>query len=146
MQLLSVFKEGEAIPMPHTCLGPNISPPLEFRDIPDNTESLVLIIEDIDASPKPWTHWLVFNIPPAATQVAEGKLPEGATEGLANNHTFGYEGPCPKYFSGTHHYWFRLYALNTILDLPPESEREEVEAKMRGHILDEAVLTGSCTA
>lgn len=146
MQILSVFNQDEAIPRHHTCLGPNLSPPLEFRDIPAGTASLVLIIEDIDASPKPWTHWLVFNIPPATTMVDEGEIPDGATEGLANNHTFGYEGPCPKYFTGTHHYWFRLYALDLVLDLPPESEREEVEEKMKGHIIEEAVLTGSCTS
>ncbi|TCS87248.1 PBP family phospholipid-binding protein [Anseongella ginsenosidimutans] len=146
MQILSVFKEGEAIPTAHTCLGPNISPPLELKDIPAGTQSLVLIVEDIDAAPKAWTHWLVFNIPPGTGHVNEGKIPSGAIEGLSNNHTFGYEGPCPKYFSGTHHYWFRLYALDIVLGLPRESEREAVEEKMNGHILEEAVLTGSCTS
>lgn len=141
-----LFQHGEPIPQPNTCLGPNINPPLNFENVPDNTQSFVLIFEDVDATPKPWTHWMLFNIPATTKQVEEGKVPEGATEGLANNHSFGYEGPCPKYFKGTHHYWFRLYALDTILDLPAASEREDVEAAMQQHIIEKAELLGLCTA
>lgn len=146
MNITSVFNHQQPIPQQYTCLGPNISPPLQFSNIPTAARSLVLIFEDVDARPKPWTHWMIFNIPATTTEVPENAIPPGGVEGLANNHSFGYEGPCPKYFSGTHHYWFRLYALDIILDLPPESEREAVEAAMQGHVLETAALQGLCTA
>ena len=147
MQITSpVFQYGEEVPEKFTCLGPNINPPLQFSDIPSGAESLVLIFEDVDATPKPWTHWMLFNIPVTTTEVKEGTIPEGAVEGLANNHSFGYEGPCPKYFKGTHHYWYRLYALNKKLDLPPATEREEVEEKMKDAIIAKAELLGLCIA
>lgn len=142
----SLFNYGEAIPKNNTCLGPNINPPLQFENVPSQAESLVLIFEDVDATPKPWTHWMLFDIPPATKEVSEGKIPNGATEGLANNHSFGYEGPCPKYFKGTHHYWFRLYALDTKLNLPAATEREEVERLMQPHVIAKAELLGLCTA
>ena len=146
MKIKSTFQHNEEILKPNTCLGKNINPPLEFEDIPEGTKSLVLIFEDVDATPKPWTHWMLFNIPPSVTKIEEGTIPEGATEGLANNHSFGYEGPCPRYFSGTHHYWFRLYALDTVLDLPKNSEREDVEERMKDHVIEKAELLGLCTA
>ena len=82
MKIKSCFEHNTPIPQPYTCLGPNISPPLQFEELPEGTQSLVLIFEDVDASPKPWTHWMVFNIPPAAVSVPEGSIPEGGTEGL----------------------------------------------------------------
>ncbi|WP_207425923.1 YbhB/YbcL family Raf kinase inhibitor-like protein [Pedobacter sp. SYSU D00535] len=145
MKIKSAFEHNQEISKPYTCLGPNISPPLQFEDIPQEAESFVLIIEDVDATPKPWTHWMVFNIPAVTQSVEEGKVPLGGVEGLCNNHTFGYEGPCPRYFQGTHHYWFRLYALDTMLDLPAASEREDVEKAMEGHIVAQAELLGLCT-
>jgi Raf kinase inhibitor-like YbhB/YbcL family protein len=141
-----VFRHGEHIPKMFTCLGANINPPLQFEEVPHKAQSLVLIFEDVDATPKAWTHWMLFNIAATTTSINEGTIPADATEGLANNRSFGYEGPCPKYFKGTHHYWFRLYALNTKLDLPASTEREEVEEKMKGHIIEKAELPGLCTA
>lgn len=146
MRIRSTFGHNQEIPQNNTCLGPNINPPLYFEDVPENAKSLVLVFEDIDATPKPWTHWMLFNIPTSIKVVKEGQIPEGATEGLANNHSFGYEGPCPKYFKGTHHYWFRLYALDSVLDLPPATEREEVEEKMQEHIVAKAELLGLCVS
>jgi len=137
-----VFEHGEVVPEKYTCFGPNINPPLQFTNVPEGTQSLVLIFEDVDATPKPWTHWMIFNIPATVAEVSEGIVPEGAVEGLCNNHTFGYEGPCGKYFKGAHHYWFRLYALKTKLDLPAASEREDVEEKMQEHLLAKAELLG----
>lgn len=143
MQITSpLFQHGEVIPESYTCFGPNINPPLQFSNIPAATKSLVLILEDVDAAPKPWTHWMLFNIPPTTARVKEGTIPDGAVEGLANNHSFGYEGPCGKYFKGTHHYWFRLYALDEKLNLPAATEREEVEEKMKHHIIAKAELLG----
>jgi Raf kinase inhibitor-like YbhB/YbcL family protein len=147
MELKSpLFKHGEIIPEYYTCLGPNINPPLQIEDVPPNTKSLVLVFEDVDATPKPWTHWMLFNIPVVTGIIKEGSIPKGAVESLANNHSFGYEGPCPKYFKGTHHYWFRIYALDTQLDLPAATEREEIEEKMKDHIIEKAELLGLCTA
>ena len=147
MELKSpLFKHGEIIPEYYTCLGPNINPPLQIEDVPPNAKSLVLVFEDVDATPKPWTHWMLFNIPVVTGIIKEGSIPKGAVESLANNHSFGYEGPCPKYFKGTHHYWFRIYALNTQLDLPAATEREEIEEKMKDHIIEKAELLGLCTA
>lgn len=145
MRIKTVFEHNQEIPTPYTCLGPNINPPMQFEDVPVGAESFVLIIEDVDATPKAWTHWMVFNIPAVTQNVEEGKVPIGGVEGLCNNHTFGYEGPCPRYFQGTHHYWFRVYALDTMLDLPAASEREDVEKAMEGHVLDKAELLGLCT-
>ena len=146
MRIRSTFEHHQEIPQNNTCLGPNINPPLYFDEVPAEAKSLVLIFEDVDATPKPWTHWMLFNIPATTKEVTEGKIPEGATEGLANNHTHGYEGPCPKYFKGTHNYWFRLYALDTVLDLPAASEREDVEEKMQPHIISTAELLGLCVS
>jgi Raf kinase inhibitor-like YbhB/YbcL family protein len=132
------------VPAPYTCNGENISPPLEFGDIPPRTKSLVLIVEDQDAAPDAWVHWLVFNIPPSTTSVPAGDIPEGGTEGIANGGTHGYEGPCSKYFSGTHHYYFRLFAIDTLLDLPATADKKQVVATMQSHIVDSAVLLGLC--
>ncbi|HEX8462849.1 MAG TPA: YbhB/YbcL family Raf kinase inhibitor-like protein [Segetibacter sp.] len=144
MKIRSTFEHHKDIPQNNTCLGANVNPTLYIREVPQAAKSLVLIFEDVDAAPRPWTHWMLFNIPPATYEIKEGSIPEGAMEGLANNHTHGYEGPCPKYFKGTHHYWFRVYALDTILDLPAASEREEVEEKMKDHIVGKAELLGLC--
>jgi Raf kinase inhibitor-like YbhB/YbcL family protein len=105
---------------------------------------LVLIVEDIDADPKPWTHWLVFDIPPTTTFVGEGEVPAGGHEGLANGGTPGYEGPCPKYFSDVHHYAFRLIALDVELGLPSATTKSAIVTAMKGHIITEATLIGVC--
>jgi len=146
MRITSVFNEGAEIPERYTCLGLNISFPAQLSRVPENAESLVLIFEDLDATPVPWTHWLVFNIPSSSVDIAEGQVPEDGTEGLANNHSFGYEGPCPRYFKGIHHYRLTVFALDIMLPLPAASERKEIEAAMENHILDTGELTGTCTS
>ena len=145
MIIRSTFGIGQEIPRLNTCIGTNINPPLFFDDVPQEAKSLVLIFEDIDAIPI-WTHWMLFNVPPTTTEIKEGAIPEGAVEGLANNHSFGYEGPCPKYFEGIHHYFFRVYALDVVLDLPPATEREVVEEQMKDHIIAKAYLQGICNS
>jgi Raf kinase inhibitor-like YbhB/YbcL family protein len=143
MQLISpAFQNLEPVPEPYTCRGPNLSPPLEFRDLPEGTASLVLMVEDVDAPANPWVHWLVFDIPPVTTGCEPGEIPDGGVEGIANGGTHGYEGPCPRYFTGTHHYHFKLYALNKRLSLPSIANRPMVLAAMEGHVLDQAVLIG----
>ena len=138
------FPHGATVPAPYTCAGENISPPFEFGGFPAGTRSLVLVVEDRDAMPRPWTHWLVFNIPPTTTIAAAGHIPAGGTEGIANGGTHGYEGPCPKYFSGMHHYHFQLFALDVTLDLPATADKFSVAANMQDHILDSAILVGLC--
>lgn len=137
-----VFTDGEEIPRKYTCSSDNISPPLEFRDIPRGSKTLLLIVEDTDAQPEPWIHWLVFNIPVTTKNIREGSVPEGSTEGLANNQTYGYEGPCRKYFSGIHHYYFRLYALNSILEIPKASDKNAVVLSAEHAVLETAELMG----
>lgn len=134
------FNNGEPIPVKYTCDGPNISPPLKFSDIPKGTQSMVLMVEDPDAPAKPWVHWLVFNIPPHVRSVEENSIPAGSTTGICNGGTFGYEGPCPP--SNEHQYFFKLYALDTVLDIPKASDRKVILSEMEGHILDKATLTG----
>lgn len=137
------FAPQQIIPAPFTCQGENKNPNLQFEDVPAATQSLVLIVEDIDAQPKPWVHWLVFNIPGDMVGIAQGTTPPGSVEGLANGGTPGYEGPCPKYFSGTHHYQFTLYALDTVLDVPAATDAQQIREAMQSHLLAEATLTGT---
>lgn len=147
MQIAShVFNDHGHIPKQFTCLGENISPSLAFSDIPQNAKSLVLVVSDTNATPKPWIHWLVFNIPTTTIHVNAKQIPQGGTEGLANGNTFGYEGPCPKYFQGTHEYHFDLYALDTLLQTPKESNFEAIKPLMNGHIVSQATLVGLCTS
>lgn len=134
------FKEGERIPEKYTCEGLNVNPPLQFTGVPSNAKSLVLTVEDPDAPAKPWVHWLVFNIPPQCGGFEEAAVPEGAQEGLCNGNTFGYEGPCPP--ENEHEYLFKLYALDTVLDIPAASNRRQVLAAMEKHVVAESVLTG----
>jgi Raf kinase inhibitor-like YbhB/YbcL family protein len=135
-----VFVEGESIPTNYTCEGANLNPPLNISDVPSDATSLVLLVEDWDSPAQPYSHWVVFNIPPQATEISEESLPEGAIQGITSGKVNGYEGPCPP--QGKHAYQFKLYALDKILDLPATSDRSAVFAAMYGHILAEASLTG----
>lgn len=142
MQITSpVFNNGDLVPVRYTCEGPNISPPLEFKDVPENAKSLVLMVEDPDAPAKPWVHWLVFNIPPSSIGFDEDSIEKGAQQGLCNGNTFGYEGPCPP--ENEHQYLFKLYALDKMLDIPAESDRKVVLEEMEGHVLAESALSAS---
>jgi Raf kinase inhibitor-like YbhB/YbcL family protein len=144
MKLVTAFGDFSEIPVTYTCLGRNVSPPVSWSELSAETRSLVLLLEDMDAAPSPWTHWMVFDIPATTTRTEEGCVPAGGTEGLANNHSFGYEGPCPRYFEGTHHYRLSLYALDIVLGLPAASEKEAVLAAMKGHTREVAAITGLC--
>ena len=135
-----VFKDGERVPVKYTCEGPNVSPPLQFTDVPAEAKSLVLMVEDPDADAKPWVHWLVFNIPPQSGGFEENAIADGAQQGLCNGNTFGYEGPCPP--ENEHTYLFKLYALDKVLDIVPESDRKKVLKEMEGHVVAEALLRG----
>lgn len=136
----TAFLTGETIPMKYTCDGKNVSPSLAWKGVPEGTQSLVLIMDDPDAPIGTWVHWVVFNLPPDTVSLEE------ATSGLGvnGNNSWqkpGYGGPCPPP-GPAHGYVFRLYALDTLLDLPEGASRAEVEAAMQGHILAYGELLG----
>lgn len=135
------FAPGNPIPSKYTCDGDNVNPPLLIADAPDDAESLVLIIHDPDAPAKDWGHWLVWNINPRAKEIAEASIPTNSTEGMTDFGRPGYGGPCPP--SGRHNYHFKLYALDTTLDLDETATRAELEEAMMGHTLAEAELIGT---
>lgn len=116
-----------------------MNPPLNITGIPEGTVSLVLIMDDPDAPMGTWDHWILWNIAPA-TQIEENSVPEGAVQGVNSWRRNDYGGPCPP--SGTHRYFFKLYALDTMLDLELAAGKRRVETAMKGHILGEAQLIG----
>lgn len=141
MQITSPsFNHGQMIPKKYTCDGENINPPLEIQNIPDGVKSLVIIMDDPDSPNGTFTHWTVLNISPDTTLIKEHCNFLNATEGINSFQEFGYGGPCPHF--GTHHYFFKLYALDTILDLSPQTEKSEIELAMENHILEKAELVG----
>ncbi len=136
----SAFNHNLKIPSKYTCDGENVNPPLEFSDIPNGAKSLVLIFDDPDAPSKTWVHWVVYNINPQTSEIKGNSVPERGIEGMTDFGKPGYGGPCPP--SGTHRYFFKLYALHTALDLPQTATKQMVEDKMQGHIIDKAELIG----
>ncbi|MBI1957501.1 MAG: YbhB/YbcL family Raf kinase inhibitor-like protein [Candidatus Niyogibacteria bacterium] len=141
----SAFVPGGSIPAIHTCDGEDRIPPLAFSGIPSDARSLVLIMDDPDvpASVRKecmWDHWVRWNIPPQTLSVAEGEEPPGVI-GKNTGGKPGYMGPCPP--DREHRYFFKLYALDTMLDLDPTAAtKTDVETAMEGHILDRAELMG----
>ena len=133
------FENGEKIPAKYTADGEDISPPLTFGEIPKNAQSLALIMDDPDAPGSTWVHWLVWNIPPDRNDLSEGeKLP--FTHGTNDFGTLVYGGPSPP--SGTHRYYFKLYALDIMLDLEEGATKKQLLEAMDGHELAKAVLMG----
>ena len=121
------FAEGEPIPSKYTCDGADISPPLEWSNLPGATQGLALICEDPDAPIGTWVHWVLYGMPPSVTQLPEHVPPSevlenGAKHGISNFKRLGYGGPCPPH--GTHRYFFRLYALDTDLGLQPGAKKK----------------------
>ena len=145
MKLSSPASQHEGtIPEKYTCDGGNINPPLIISSVPSGALSLALIMDDPDVPKdlKPdgmWDHWIVFNIPPGLSEIKEGDEPEG-THGMGSSQNLDYFGPCPP--DREHRYFFKLYALDTKLDLPEKSGKQEVESAMKGHILAETELMG----
>ena len=145
----SVFEHEGMIPAKYTCDGSppvgGISPPLKISEVPEGAKSLALIMDDPDVpkSLKPdgmWDHWLVWNIPPATTEIPEGQEPAGVV-GKNTRGSFGYRGPCPP--DREHRYFFKLYALDTMLDLSPETTtKADLEKAMEGHTLERTELMG----
>lgn len=136
----SVFKNGEVLPSLYTCDGKDTNPPLEIFGILEEAKSLVLIMDDPDATGgETWDHWIVFNMWPTTKIIKQGEEPEGV-HGKNSWGKTGYGGPCPP--NGRHRYFFKLYALDTILDLEDGATKKKVEEAMNGHVLDKAELIG----
>lgn len=141
MEVLSTaFEDGDNIPFRYTCDGSNISPPLTFNDIPDEAVSLALMVEDVDSPGEIFYHWVVWNIPKDCDEIEEGKIPEGACEGLNSSEAPGYIGPCPE--SGIHRYYFKLYAMAQFLNLPNITTGDELEEAIEGRILEYGEMIG----
>jgi hypothetical protein len=144
----SAFGAGAAIPAIHTCQGHDVSPPLAWSGLPAGTKSLVLIVDDPDApdpaAPKmTWVHWVLYNLPAAATGLAQGiaQLPAGTHEGLNDWQRTGYGGPCPPI--GRHRYVHKLYALDTVLPDLSKPTKAKLEKAMASHVLERAELIGT---
>lgn len=131
------FKVNEEIPKKYTCDGENVNPPLEISNIPDKTKSLALIVDDPDTPNGTFTHWIVWNIPPKE-KIDEDTIP--GEQGLSDFKKIDYHGPCPP--SGEHRYYFKLYALDTILNLDKKISREELIPEMQNHIIDSCNTVG----
>jgi Raf kinase inhibitor-like YbhB/YbcL family protein len=141
----SAIPPGKGIPRQYTCDGNDISPPLQWDEPPPGTQSFALIADDPDAPSGTFVHWVLFNLPPQARALPEGIRPEprladGARHGKNSWGNKGYGGPCPP--GGTHRYFFKLYALDTMLDLPAGASKEQLLRAMQGHILAETELMG----
>ncbi len=132
------FENNERIPMKYTCDGADVNPPLTIEEVPEETKTLVLIVDDPDAPMGTFDHWVVWNIPAVTLRIEENTVP--GIEGLSSYRKHAYGGPCPPY--GTHRYFFKVYALDTHLDLKLNSTKRDVEKAMRGHILAEGELVG----
>jgi Raf kinase inhibitor-like YbhB/YbcL family protein len=141
----TAFDNGGMIPDKYTCEGENISPPLEWDNLPDGTKSVALIGDDPDAPMGTWVHWVVYDIPASISKLPENTpadktLTNGGKQGSNDFHKIGYGGPCPP--SGTHRYFFKLYALDTYIGLEPGMTKEQLLRNMKGHVLEEAKLMG----
>ncbi len=133
------FEHNGPMPSSLTCDGADASPELHISDVPASAKSLTLIMDDPDAPRGTWTHWVVFNIPPPTRKIAKGIEPEGVL-GITDFKRVGYGGPCPP--SGTHRYFFRVYALNSTLPLKEGATKQQVLAAMQGRIVAQAELIG----
>ena len=136
----TAFSHNEMIPMKYTCDGSDMNPLLAIEGIPENAKTLALIVDDPDAPRGAWVHWVVWNIDPKTKEIAEGSVPKGALQGMNDFRKLDYGGPCPP--SGTHRYFFKLYALDTLLNLEKGSTKADLEKSMKGHILAQAEIIG----
>ena len=135
----SAFQQGANIPSKFSCDGANTSPPLEIGDVPSGAKSLVLIADDPDAPSGLFTHWAVWNISPQTSTIAEGSTPKGV-QGTNDFGKSSYGGPCPP--SGTHRYYFKIFALDRELDLPFGAKRGQLDTAIKGHVIAQGELMG----
>ncbi len=131
------FKNNEMIPKKYSCEGEDINPPFKIENIPENTESLVLILDDPDAPAGTWTHWVLFDIPPK-NEIKENEAP--GKQGMNDFYKKNYGGPCPP--SGTHRYFFKLYAVDKKINKKRGVSRDTIEDEIKDHIIEKAELIG----
>ena len=141
----SAFEDGGLIPAKYSCDGADISPPLQWDAVPEGTKSVALICDDPDAPMGTFVHWVIFGLPAETKELAENipsdeTLPNGAKQGTSDFGRIGYGGPCPP--SGTHRYFFKIYALDTEIDLAAGASKRELLKAMEGHILGQGQLIG----
>jgi len=135
-----VFENNGNIPAKYTCTGKDVNPPLLIENVPAKAKSLALIVDDPDAPAGTWVHWVMWNISPGTGEIKENSVPAGAMQGLNDFRRHDYGGPCPP--SGTHRYFFKLYAVDTVLNLNPNSRKTDIEKAMQGHIIGQAQIVG----
>jgi len=143
----TAFTPGKPIPVKYTGQGENISPDLFWRDTPDGVVSFALVCDDPDAPAGTWVHWTIWNIPATSRGLAQGvpanaSLSDGSVQGITSAGTSGYHGPMPPR-GNAHRYYFRIYALDTVLSLPASANRTQLDAAMRGHVLSQGQLMGT---
>jgi Raf kinase inhibitor-like YbhB/YbcL family protein len=136
----SAFQNNGMIPRQYTCDGRDINPSLMIANCPQGTRSIALICDDPDAPGGIWVHWVIWNIDPSVKEIREDTIPRGAVEGMNDFGKHRYGGPCPP--SGTHRYFFKVYALDAMLTISPNSQKTALEQAMKGHILGEGQLIG----
>lgn len=136
-----VFKNEESIPSKYTCRHEDINPELLISEVPENSNSLALIIDDPDAPGGTWVHWLLWNIDPQTTSIAENSVPQNAIQGKNSWNRPQYNGPCPP--SGTHRYFFKLFALDQQLPLSSDAGIHDLLKEMKDHIIAECILMGT---
>lgn len=134
------FQNNGNIPRQYTCDGKDINPPIVIENCPKGTKSIAVICDDPDAPVGIWVHWVLWNIDPSVKEIKENTVPTGAVEGMNDFRKHRYGGPCPP--SGTHRYFFKVYALDTVLGISPNSQKSDLEKAMKGHILAQGQLVG----
>ena len=132
------FQVGGEIPAKFTCNGANTNPELKISGVPNEAKSLVLIVDDPDAPRGLFTHWIVWNIDPKTTDIGENSVPAGGVQGTNDFGKRNYGGPCPP--SGTHRYFFKIFALDMKLDLKPSARRADLDGAIKSHILGQGEL------
>lgn len=142
----SAFEDGGFIPSRHTCQGEDVSPPLHWKHVPAEARSLALVCDDPDAPVGTWVHWVLYDVPPAFSELPEGIppteiTPDGAKQGLNDFRRLGYGGPCPPP-GAAHRYFFKLYALDIEPGLPAGATKADLLRAMEGHVLAEGQLVG----
>ncbi len=141
----TAFSHGEFIPAKYSCNGEDVSPSLSWDEPPAGTRSFALIMDDPDAPMGTWVHWVLFNLPASARGLSEGMpadltFTDGSVQGITSARSHGYHGPCPP--SGTHRYFFKLYALDTMLSHTSDANKADLLSAMEGHILAQAEWMG----
>lgn len=141
----AAFEEGGMIPAKYTCDGEDFSPPLKWDNVPAGIQSIALICDDPDAPMGTWVHWVIFNLPAEKRELAENSpddetFPDGTRQGINDFGSIGYGGPCPP--GGTHRYFFKIYALDVIIDLVSIVDKETLLREIEGHIIGQGKLMG----